>query len=138
VADWLVSPGDRNLDYSRNCASPFPDNRAKLNALGAPALLVTFMRRHPDDIFVQWQGTHAVACFAAEQDTADAVGEAGLEVVLECLTNTGDDVSELGFTGVRALSQLTGNSPSLRAVARERGAAAVLQVRALSLTDPFP
>ena len=111
-----------------------PENRAKFVEMGYCPEIVKAMADVPEDIFVQWQGCHAIGCLAADAAAADAFGRPGMEAVLSCMMNTGEDVSELGFTGVRAFTQLISNSEACMAEARTDGAKDVLQ----ELKDLFP
>jgi hypothetical protein len=111
-----------------------PENRAKFVTMGYCPEIVKAMNDVPEDIYVQWQGCHAIGCLCADATAADAFGRGGMEAVLACMMNTGEDVSELGFTGVRAFTQLISNSETNMAEARTDGAKDVLG----ELKDLFP
>merc|ERR1711865_1244817 len=89
---------------------------------GYPAEIVKAMTCVPDDLFVQWQGCHAIGCLSADGDAADAFGRPAMDCIIACMMNTGEDVSELGFTGVRALTQLITNSAACMEEAKKDGA----------------
>lgn len=88
-------------------------NRKTFVDNGCCEAITKYMELYPDDVFVQYQGMHALADLAGTPNAADKLGTRAMEMVIKALGNT--DTAELGLAGLRALSQLVEFSPTCKA-----------------------
>ena len=72
--------------------------------LGAKDLVLDTMAYFVDDVYVQWQGCHAIAQLGSTPEYAVQFGQDAIDAVLNCISRA--DVSELGATGCRSLKNL--------------------------------
>jgi hypothetical protein len=109
ITSDLASPeGGEFASWALSCCTELcmgnEENRTTFVGGECCEAITKYMGLYEDDVFVQYQGMHALADLAGTPEAAEKFGTAAMELTVKALSNTG--TAELGLAGVRALSQL--------------------------------